>query len=278
MSSARYIGFLSAALFLAVCAYVGASVFPGAGGAGSAALCEATVTEYAPLRGVAVRHERALGIDAAKLTAEAGLRVAAGEALAVSGDSVVTTDRSAVFFPDCDGFEALSPDGLSSLSVSGLEAILEQKGENSSGGRLVYENEWFFAAVSDSAALPAEGACRVLFESCDEPIDARVVSLSENEGGERVIVLRLTAGGEYLRLRKCSAKLICGEYTGFKAPEEAVERDGDGTFVNILTASGSERAAVDIIYSGDGFCLISPADSDSPVRDGARVTTALPSP
>ena len=108
-------GFLRAAvvlLFLAVCAWTGAALYrtlrlhPASGEA-----LQAAVAEGIPLTGVAIRREQLLcSRGGATLAAEAGKRVARGAVLAVAADgSAVYAERSAVFFPDWDGLEALGP-------------------------------------------------------------------------------------------------------------------------------------------------------------------------
>ncbi len=275
MGCSRFIGVLSSLLFLAVCAYAGACLYPGAGGAETAVLRSATLTESVELRGIAVRREQALTLPrGGEFTAENGKRLPCGALLAGSGGESVTAPSSSVFFDSCDGYEFLSPEALFPLSVSSVDALLARKPETPADGRLILSNEWYFAAVSGSAALPGEGFCRVIFDPASDPVEACVVSLSQEEDGRRAILLRLTAGGDaLLSLRQCSARLIVGEYSGLKAPESAVRQMPDGTsYVNTIAAGGVESTAVDILYSADGFCLIAPVGSSDLLRDGSRVT------
>lgn len=275
MDCSRFIGALSSLLFLAVCAYAGAYLYPGAGGGETAVLCSASVTESVELRGIAVRSEQMLTLPrGGEFAAESGKRLPCGGLLAKSARETVTAPSSSVFFDRCDGFEALSPQDLFPLTVSSVDELLARKPEAQADGRLVLSTAWYFAAVSDSAALPTEGSCRVLFDAATDPVEAYVVALSEEEGGQRAILLRLTAGGDtLLSLRQCSARLIVGEYSGLKAPEAAVRQMPDGThYVNTIAAGSMESTAVDIIYSAEGFCLIAPVGSSDLLRDGSRVT------
>lgn len=275
MDCSRFIGVLSSLLFLAACAYAGAYLYPGAGGGETAALCSVTLTESVELHGVAVRNEQPLTLSpGGEFTAESGKRLPCGALLAGSSGEAISAPSSSVFFDSCDGFEPLSPEELFPLSVSSVDALLARKPGKQADGRLVLSNEWYFAAVSDSFALPSEGFCRVIFDPASDPVEAYVVSLSTEEDGRRAILLRLTAGGDaLLSLRQCSARLIVGEYSGLKAPEAAVRQMPDGTnYVNKLTAGSVESTAVDILYSADGFCLIAPVGSSDLLRDGSRVT------
>ncbi len=275
MDCSRFIGALSSLLFLAVCAYAGACLYPGAGGGETAVLYSVTLTESVELRGIAIRNEQALTLPrGGEFLVESGRRLPCGALLTGSGGESVTAPSSSIFFDSCDGFESLSPEDLFPLSVSGVDTLLARKPDKQADGRLVLSNEWYFAAVSGSAALPGEGFCWVIFDPASDPVEAYVVSLSKEEGGRRAILLRLTAGGDaLLSLRQCSARLIVGEYSGLKAPEAAVRQRLDGTnYVNTIAAGGVESTAVDILYSADGFCLIAPVGSSDLLRDGSRVT------
>jgi len=271
----RFIGVLSSLLFLAVCAYAGVYLYPGAGGGETAVLSSVTLTESVELHGIAVRREQALTLSRdSEFLAENGRRLPCGGLLAGNGGESVVAPSSSVFFDSCDGFESLSPEELFPLSVSSVDALLARKPEKQADGRLVLSNEWYFAAVSGSSALPGEGFCRVIFDSVSDPVEAYVVSLSKEEGGRKAILLRLTAGGDaLLSLRQCTARLIVGEYSGLKAPEAAVMQMPDGTnYVNKLTAGSVDSTAVDILYSADGFCLIAPVGPSDLLHDGSRVT------
>ncbi len=275
MDCSRFIGVLSSLLFLAVCAYAGACLYPGAGGAETAVLRPATLTESVELHDIAVRREQALTLSrGGEFAAESGKRLPGGGLLVGSGSEAISAPSSSIFFDSCDGFESLSPADLFPLTVSSVDALLAQKPDDPADGRLVLSNEWYFAAVSDSAALPGEGFCRVTFDSASDPLEAYVVSLSQEEDGRRAILLRLTAGGDaLLSLRQCTARLIVGEYSGLKVPKAAVRQLPDGTnYVNTIAAGSVESAAVDILYSADGFCLIAPVGSSDLLRDGSRVT------
>lgn len=275
MGSSRFIGALTALLFLAVCAYAGAYLYPGAVPGETALLRSASFIGSAELEGVAVRWEETLSLPrGAELYARSGERLPCGAALARSADGeLITAGASSVFFSSCDGYESFSPETLSPLTVSSVEALLAQKPARSAGARLVLSHEWYFAALSSDESLPSDGFCQLLFSELSEPVSAQIVSLSAREDGRQAILLRLTAGGDaLLSLRHCRARLITGEYSGLKAPERAVSYSAGGLpFVNIVTAGSVERAAVDILYTGEGFCLLSPADSSGLLRDGSRV-------
>ena len=211
-------GFLRAAvvlLFLAVCAWTGAALYrtlrlhPASGEA-----LQAAVAEGIPLTGVAIRREQLLcSRGGVTLAAEAGKRVARGAVLAVAADgSAVYAERSAVFFPDWDGLEALGPADLETPDVACVQALLERRPSEPEGafGRLVFGDDWFFAALApaDPALIP-DRRCQLRFAGVDRRVSARLLSVSAAVDGRRALLLRLTDGGaDCLSLRFCQARLF----------------------------------------------------------------------
>ncbi len=214
-------GFLRAVvvlLFLAVCAWAGAALhqalrlYPAAAGPGPPA-----AEEGIPLEGLAIRRERLLcSRGEVRLCAEAGKRVARGAVLAIAADgSKVCAEESAVFFPDWDGLERLSPADLAAPDTACVSALLSSRPEEPDGafGRLVLGMDWYFAALTDAEAAPAAGSrCQLRFDGLDRSVAARLLSVSETAGGRRALLLRLTDGGaDCLSLRSCRAQLFLSE-------------------------------------------------------------------
>lgn len=207
MRASRFFSALSSVLFLALCAYAGAYVYPKAAQKAAPEVPRAEVTQTVTLRGVAVRQERVF--DCAG-TAENAQRLCAGSPFGLdeNGDELCT-DVSAVYFSQSDGFEYLSPDTLSSLTADELEEILSSPVEKASAPRLVTGFAWYFAALApETAPIPETGRCRLLFDGFQNETDAYLVSASAADNGRRILLFRLTAGGEaYLSLRQTSANI-----------------------------------------------------------------------
>ena len=207
MRASRFFSALSSVLFLALCAYAGAYVYPKVTRKAAPEIPRAEVTQTVTLRGVAVRQERVF--DCAG-TAENAQRLCAGSPFGLdeNGDELYC-DASAVYFSHSDGFESLSPDTLSTLTADELEDILSSPLEESSAPRLVTGFAWYFAALApETAPVPETGRCRLLFDGFQNETDAYLVSASAADNGRRVLLFRLTAGGEaYLSLRQTSANI-----------------------------------------------------------------------
>ena len=75
-----------------------------------------------------------------------------------------------------------------------------------------------------------------------------------------------------MSLRHCSAKLILCEYKGLKIPKNAVCTDNNGKkYIRVLAAGLVETRTVDIIYTGDDFCLVKQSWSWDALREGESV-------
>ena len=257
---------IAAVLFLAVSAYAGAKLWSGlAPVPGTQTVYAVTLTDSAELEGIVIRREQSFRPAGEALFAD-GERIPAGTVPTVSG--------SALYYSSCDTLEDLGPELLDTLDVAGLRSLLSRKSSPQEIGRLVLDHAWYYAAlVSADEPVPDSGRCRVLFEGFEVPAEASILSLSPPEDGQRVLVLRLTLGGDdYMSLRKCSARLIFSEYSGLYLPEEAVHQDEDGNqFVYTITAGVVERRAVDILYSEGDVCIAAFSAGAEGLREGNLV-------
>ena len=257
---------IAAVLFLAVSAYAGAKLWSGLEPVpGTQTVYAVTLTDSAELEGIVIRREQSFRPAGEALFAD-GERIPAGTVPTVSG--------SALYYSSCDTLEDLGPELLDTLDVAGLRSLLSRKSSPQEIGRLVLDHAWYYAAlVSAEEPVPDSGRCRVLFEGFEVPAEASILSLSPPEDGQRVLVLRLTLGGDsYMSLRKCSAKLIFSEYSGLYLPKEAVHQDEDGNqFVYTITAGVVERRTVDILYSEGDVCIAAFSAGAEGLREGNLV-------
>ena len=265
---------LAAVFFLTVCAYVGAAAFGGIDSAAKSCRAElVTVTESSLLRGIAVRREQPVcSPDGVELPIH-GERLSADGLLAVFGERDEPRE-AAFFYGNFDGLEYLTPEMLENLDADRFESLMNSpRGKyKDCAGRLVYDHVWYFAACVGEGKLPEEGEkCRVLFEDAEKSLTARAVWVAEGE--KPILVLRFTEGDdELMSLRECGAELLFSEYTGLKIPLEALHRDNEGNyFVYTLTAGLKERCAVDIIYTGEEFCLAALSQREDALRSGSSI-------
>ena len=178
----------AALLFIAACAWTGAFLY-GALGRLPAAL-PAAAEERCVLRGIAIRRETRLAPvpgaqDGRRLRCEGG---------------------PGVYFADCDGYEALTPETAEALGPGALSALLDAPPGERTGARLVEDAAWYYAALLPAGAqIPEPGPCRLRFEGFADSVPARLLRVRE-ENGETLLLFRLTEGGDYLRIRKIEAE------------------------------------------------------------------------
>lgn len=264
-------------LFLAVCAYMGSGLYEDLTyGVQTVQAESAEIIESIRLSGIAVRREQQLCSPAAADLPENGKRYAAGALLCMSenGDTL-SAPSSALFFEHTDGLEYLSPDKLFPFSPETFESLIDSESESSRHcmGRLVFDNVWYFAAETSSLICPELGQrCRVRFPDIQTECEAAVWAVCSSADSS-FMLLRINGGEEQLlSLRKCSAELILSEYRGLKIPKEAVCTDSDGKIFTWVTSAGLvEKRSVDIIYTGDDFCLAKQSYSWEALREGENI-------
>ena len=262
-------------MFLAACAYMGAGLLGDLSpGLETAVVRRVTVTESVSLEGIAVRREQLICSHGGQVLVEDGSRVGMGKAVAETESGEICAPASAVFCADTDGLEVLTPDELEGLTAGSLTKLMgkEPSVPADAAGRLVLGYEWYFAALAPAETVFDRAEYMLSFQGTEERVRARLISQSEEEGGQRALIFRLTQGRrEYLSLRRTEATLVLSEYTGLEVPEEAVISDGEDQYVYTLTAGDMEKKAVEIIYTADGRCIAAVSKTESGLHAGHTV-------
>ena len=263
MRPSRFLALVGALLFAAVCAYFFCGLYGVVGGVATARVEWTSVSESVGLHGIAVRSEQLVNSSRfSGVSAEDGQRLPAGGVLAQGPAGELLTESSAVFFKDFDGLEYITAQQCEALTVASLEALMDSPPASTGSvqGRLVTDYVWYYAALTDTdIQLPQSGACTVAFDGFGGSVDGQIISVSAQEGGKRAVLLRLTCGGDYLKLRYVDAELIFARHSGFAMPIEAVRHDEKGDYVYIVSAGTAKREDVELIYSSDELCLTSGA-------------------
>ena len=175
---------LAALVFAAACAWSLAALY--------ARLSEADTPEVTPpataapavcrFRGLLIRDEQRLPAGAFSGT-EAGTRLSAAD----------TGTASALYFPDCDGWEGLSPADAAALTPGGLERLLAaEPPEREATPRLVYGFTLTCAALCEADTVPGPGSCRVLLDGTADKITAEILSVTADALGRHMLLLRMT--------------------------------------------------------------------------------------
>ena len=133
-------------------------------------------------RGLIIRQEERLPVGSFSGT-EPGTRLSAAE----------TGTESAIFFPDSDGWEKLTPADAHLLTPEKLEELLDREAPDPADTpRLVYGFTLFCAALPDRDAVPAPGPCRLTLDGVEDVIEADLLSVTNDALGRRMLLLRLT--------------------------------------------------------------------------------------
>lgn len=260
------------AVFLAVCAYMGAALMGGLSPRETTArVCRAVAADSAELQGMIIREEQVIcSSDAFPGNIRSGERIQANTPL--NDDGSLTAPCAGVFFSRCDGYENLCGESLRGLTVPELETLLTSPPEKTGDAKLVTAFAWYYAALADETAPLAENTrCTLVFDG-DIRAQGTLVYRSPAENGKQAAVFRLTCGGELLARRFCGAEVIFAEHEGLCIPASAVMKDENGEeYVMTVSAGGSRRTDVDIIYSDGELCLAAFSRDADGLRDGSTV-------
>ncbi|MCC8079057.1 MAG: hypothetical protein LIO57_03200 [Oscillospiraceae bacterium] len=198
-----------------------------------------------------------------------------------SADTVtLAADSSGLFTSVVDGWEHITPDDLTGLTPSGLQELIDSGNDVAEGayGKLVKGIYWYFAAAmssADAANLTAgEYAALDFGRYYGDTVYAEVVSISAGEDGEVTVVFRCnTALAETLALREVSAEVVFDTYSGIRVPTEAIRADeeNDSTYVYVITAMQVERKDIEILYAGDGYCIVERGTDSNSLREGNTI-------
>ena len=201
MGASRFYAALAALLFTAACAWFGAAVFR--------PLTQAPEQPEAPassaaiegrVQGRVLRWEQSLP-EAPTVSAAPGDRLSAAD----------TGSESALFFPDTDGLEYLTPEAAQPLTPEVLDELLAAASQDSEGvGRLVFGRELFAAVFWAGDAVPVPGRCTLTLES-GERLRACLVSVSADAEGRTALLLRLPLGTNALLTERFFTGLLIQE-------------------------------------------------------------------
>lgn len=198
-----------------------------------------------------------------------------------SDTTALLAPTSGTFSSTVDGWEHLTASDLTDLTPEGVQALMDAKSELPSGcyGKLVTGYEWYFAAVMD--AVDAKSLSKGKYATLDfgkyysAPVYAVVdhISSADDEGSVAVVFRCDTALADTLAMRQVSAQVIFEEYDGIRIPSQAIRADdeNESTYVWVITAMQLERKDVEIIYAGDGFCLVKREAWANALREGNTV-------
>lgn len=190
----------------------------------------------------------------------------------LSGAAAVTAKAAGTYSAVCDGYETvLTTTFLETVTPRAL-ARLQPAGEQSSMGKLIYGDSWYYVVTlteEQAAYLKGQGSVTLRFaKGFDQNIRMQVEAVSEPENGQAAVTLSCR---RYLAqttlLRHQAADVILRTYEGLRVPSNALRVSEEGvTGVYCLDGVTASFRPVAVLYQGQGYALVRPADGTSDTR------------
>lgn len=190
----------------------------------------------------------------------------------LSGATSVKTAVAGVYSGSTDGSEeTLTPDFLTDVTPARLDALSTGSAVKSAG-KIITDNTWYFAAN-----IPAQQARELqvgqevtlrLSKGLQQDTPAYVQSISTEEDGQVAVVLSCTRYiSQVTLLRHQQGEILLREYKGLRVPSAALRMDEDGS-LQLFCRLGAYvySKPVDLVYRGDGFCLVRSAQGAADER------------
>lgn len=190
----------------------------------------------------------------------------------LSGAASVKTAVAGVYSGSTDGSEeTLTPDFLTDVTPARLDSLSTGSAVKSAG-KIITDNTWYFAAN-----IPAQQARELqvsqevtlrLSKGLQQDTPAYVQSISAEEDGQVAVVLSCTRYiSQVTLLRHQQGEILLREYKGLRVPSAALRMDEDGS-LQLFCRLGAYvySKPVDLVYRGDGFCLVRSAQGAADER------------
>ena len=190
----------------------------------------------------------------------------------LSGATSVKTAVAGVYSGSTDGSEeALTPDFLTDVTPARLDALSTGSAVKSAG-KIIADNTWYFAAnIPTQQARELQVGQEVtlrLSKGLQQDTPAYVQSISAEEDGQVAVVLSCTRYiSQVTLLRHQQGEILLREYKGLRVPSAALRMDEDGS-LQLFCRLGAYvySKPVDLVYRGDGFCLVRSAQGAADER------------
>lgn len=210
---------------------------------------------------------------------------------------VVRAPASGVFSGEVDGYENLiTPDMLDSLTPSALKSLLEEKapGKPNGVGKVITDSTWYVCALidGDNKLSLTEGRHYTLSFSRDYygQIRMKLERIETTDGTTMAIFSSREKLSETTLLRIQEVDIVVETLSGIRIPRKALrvetssvtDEQGVTTEVNsygvyTIVGSQAEWKEVNVLYTGDTYYLVTPANPASAVRLRAGDTVILSS-
>ena len=190
----------------------------------------------------------------------------------LSGAATITAKAAGTYSAVCDGYETVLTTAFLEDVTPGKLARLQPAGTGSNMGKLIYGDTWYYVVSlpeAQAAQLKALGTVTLRFaKGFDQNLRMQVVSVSAAENGQAAVTLSCR---KYLAqttlLRHQAADVILRTYEGLRVPSNALRVSEEGvTGVYCLDGVTAAFRPVTVLYQGQGYALVRPADGASDTR------------
>lgn len=190
----------------------------------------------------------------------------------LSGAATVTAKAAGTYSAVCDGYETVLTTAFLEDVTPGKLARLQPAGTESSMGKLIYGDTWYYVVSlpeEQAAQLKALGTVTLRFaKGFDQNLRMQVANVSAAENGQAAVRLSCR---KYLAqttlLRHQAADVIVRTYEGLRVPSNALRVSEEGvTGVYCLDGVTAAFRPVTVLYQGQGYALVRPADGAADTR------------
>lgn len=190
----------------------------------------------------------------------------------LSGAATVTAKAAGTYSAVCDGYETVLTIAFLEDVTPGKLARLQPAGTESSMGKLIYGDTWYYVVSlpeEQAAQLKALGTVTLRFaKGFDQNLRMQVTDVSAAENGQAAVTLSCR---KYLAqttlLRHQAADVILRTYEGLRVPSNALRVSEEGvTGVYCLDGVTAAFRPVTVLYQGQGYALVRPADGAADTR------------
>lgn len=190
----------------------------------------------------------------------------------LSGAVTVTAKAAGTYSAVCDGYETVLTTAFLEDVTPGKLARLQPAGTESSMGKLIYGDTWYYVVSlpeEQAAQLKALGTVTLRFaKGFDQNLRMQVANVSAAENGQAAVTLSCR---KYLAqttlLRHQAADVILRTYEGLRVPSNALRVSEEGvTGVYCLDGVTAAFRPVTVLYQGQGYALVRPADGAADTR------------
>ena len=190
----------------------------------------------------------------------------------LSGAATVTAKAAGTYSAVCDGYETVLTTAFLEDVTPGKLTRLQPAGTENSMGKLIYGDTWYYVVSlpeEQAAQLKALGTVTLRFaKGFDQNLRMQVANVSAAENGQAAVTLSCR---KYLAqttlLRHQAADVILRTYEGLRVPSNALRVSEEGvTGVYCLDGVTAAFRPVTVLYQGQGYALVRPADGAADTR------------